>query len=809
MFSPLYYVTKRNGEEQALDLNRITKRVMLAIQDSEPKLNLTIHDVFELIGCIVSGLKPSVTTAELDEIAIATCINKPSIYTDHHQLGTLLFISNVQKHVEHTHQALLQLVNDTDMTPMCAIYHSIGVELHDRFKERLSRPEWVQTQMVIDESRDKRFDYVAISMMRQTYLWRTRKLLEKQDGHCIPHIVVNGESSHLIETPQWLYYRCALLCATTPEDVKPIYDALSLHRLSLSTASLLNLGLKSGNPNPCFLACISDDSIDGIGERCLDAMQISKRCGGYGLHFSKVRCKGSPIRSAPGASSAGIVPFVQIFNAIGKAVNQGNKRKGSIAIYLDVWHYDLLDFLDLRKVTGKAEHRARDLFYGLMLPDLFFKRCKDDQNWSLFDPNVIPIDLNELSGCAFEHAYTTLENDLSVPRKTLPGRDVLWAIFNAVLETGMPYLIFSDAANSKSNQQHLGKIHSSNLCTEILEHTSATQTAVCTLATVCLPAFLNQEEFDFVEMMNVTRLAVDVLNEIIDLSVYPIPSAQESNKKNRPLGIGIQGLADVLMQLDLNWEDEAAQLLNVKIAAALHYAALDASCALAKEHGPHESYVGSPAEMGLLQFDLWHITPIADPMFDWLALRQRIAHFGLYNSLLTAYPPTASTSALCGNSECFEPLMENIFVRNLLSGHYRVINRHLVADLKKHDLWTPEIVDQIVAGAGSIQAIDELPQWMKQKYRTIYELSQKLMIDYVAARAPYVDQSQPLNLYFRSPSFDQVVSAWFYAWEKGLKTGMYYLRQKKPVETLPFWNDKKFYKPSCSLENTSCEACSG
>ena len=787
------YVIKRNDEKQHIDLQKIITRLRGLAFDIQPALDLPDQALVNLATQgILKNFFVGIRTDELDRIAWEICARKSAFHTDYHALAARLFASNLQKNVKVLHRQ--------HGDSLMRVYGLLPCPLSARFLERLESPEWTPSLECLDPSRDFCFNFMSINMMFQKYLWR------KPNG---------GEA---IETPQHLYYRVALNLAETPGEVTELYDALSLGYYSHATPTFFNVGLKKGNINPCFLATM-EDSIEDIADTVKEAMFISKHCGGYGVCAYQLRSDGSIIHSAPNAHSSGVIPFAGVFNNVARAVNQGSKRKGSIALYLCLWHADIEAFLDLRKAIGKEERRARDLFYGLMINDEFMRRVEGDESWTLFDPSEV-VDLLELYGEQFSERYGWYEQNTGLGKKTMRARDLMRAIHAAAVETGMPYLIFLAATNEKSNQKNLGLIKCSNLCTEVMEVSNAEETAVCTLATLCLPKFVNAlpldlqgtfgvsndpfhywkvrdplDAFDWERFLDTTALVVRVLNSVIDVSYYPTERARLSNQRHRPLGIGIQGLADAIAMLpgNLSWEDPEIAKFNEQVAAFLYYGALKESCAQARLRGRYESFAGSPTASGILQYDLWNEEPFVHPLLDWEGLKEDIAQWGLRNSLLISYPPTASTARLQGNTEGFEAFYNNVYVANLLSGNFVLINKHLVRDLKKLGLWTQELVGQIIADKGSVQGLD-IDGRLKKKYRTVWEIGQRVLFDMTALRAPYVCHSQSLNWYIADPTFDKFCTAAFYTWRKGLKTGMYYLRQPLPVDPLPYTAGKGTFK---------------
>jgi ribonucleoside-diphosphate reductase alpha chain len=568
---------------------------------------------------------------------------------------------------------------------------------------------------------------------------------------------------------------------------------------------------------------MQDDSIDGIYNTLKQCAKISQSAGGIGLSIHNVRATGSYIRGTNGTSN-GIVPMLRVFNDTARYVDQGGgKRKGSFAIYLEPWHADIFEFLDLRKNVGKEEIRARDLFTALWIPDLFMKRVKDNGDWSLMCPNECP-GMSDTYGAEFEALYTKYENE-GKARKTVKAQELWFAILDSQIETGNPYMLYKDACNEKSNQKNLGTIKSSNLCTEILEYTSPDEVAVCNLASLALPRYVEDGKFNHQRLFEVTYVATKNLNKIIDRNYYPVVEARNSNLRHRPIGLGVQGLADVFILLRMAFDSPDARQLNKDIFETIYYASLTASKDIAMELGPYETYKGSPMSKGQMQFDMWGVTP--SNRWEWDVLREEIAKYGIRNSLLVAPMPTASTSQILGNNECFEPYTSNIYSRRVLSGEFVIVNKHLLKDLVKLGIWNDRLKNQIIANNGSIQAINEIPENIKELYKTVWEIKQKSIIDMAADRGAYICQSQSLNLFIQDANFAKLTSMHFYAWEKGLKTGMYYLRTKAASDAIKFTVEKQAeeqFKPinggehqshelaieqiACSLDNPeACEAC--
>jgi ribonucleoside-diphosphate reductase alpha chain len=607
-----------------------------------------------------------------------------------------------------------------------------------------------------------------------------------------------------------MWMRVAIqLHGSKTDKVRETYDALSQGYFIHATPTLFNSGTNHPQLSSCFLVNMSDDSIKGIYKTLGDCAQISKWAGGIGLSIHNIRARDSHIKGTNGKST-GIVPMLKVFNDTAKYVNQGGKRNGSFAIYLEPWHADIEDFLRLKLNTGNEDERARDLFYGLWIPDLFMKRVEEDGVWSLMCPNECP-GLDELWGEAFETAYTTYEEQKKY-RKQMSAKKLWGMILDAQIQTGTPYLCYKDAANSKSNQQNLGTIKSSNLCTEIIEYSSPDETAVCNLGSLALPRFVRDGRFDFDELRKYTRILIRNLDIVIDKNYYPTLETKNSNMRHRPVGLGVQGLADVFAMLRVPWTSEKATHLNREIFENIYYAAVESSCARAKEmayafygegdrgivvSGAYPTFPRSPASEGKLQFDLWGQQPTETPYLDWVALKQKMATDGIRNSLLLAPMPTASTSQILGNNECIEPFTSNLYTRRVLAGEFVVINKYLVEDLIKANCWTSDVRTQIIANNGSIQNIPAIPSELRELYRTAWEIPMKTVINLAADRAPFICQSQSLNLFVAEPTYSKISSMHFYAWKKGLKTGCYYLRTKAVAKAQQF-----------TVEPPACVSCS-
>jgi ribonucleoside-diphosphate reductase alpha chain/ribonucleoside-diphosphate reductase subunit M1 len=617
----------------------------------------------------------------------------------------------------------------------------------------------------IKPERDFEFGYFGLKTLEKGYL-------QKIDGE-------------IIETPQYLYMRVAIgIHGHDIDHVLETYDALSKGLFIHATPTLFNAGTPRPQMSSCFLIANKEDSIDGIYDTVKECARISKWAGGIGLHVHDVRANKSHIRGTNGTSD-GIIPMLRVYNTTARYVNQAGRRKGSIAVYLEPWHADILDFLEIRLNQGDEEARCRDLFSAMWIPDLFMKRVESDGNWSLFCPDTAR-GLSDVYGKEFEDLYEKYEAD-GLATKVVPASEIWKAIIKSQSETGTPYMLYKDACNEKSNHKHLGTIKSSNLCTEILEFTDKDETAVCNLASIALPKYVDVEkkEFNHEELHRVTKMITRNLNKVIDKNFYPTENGKRSNMRHRPIGIGVQGLADVFIMLRMTFGSEESRKLNIDIFETIYHASLESSYELAEMYGPYESFKGSPFSKGILQFDMWDRDPKFSGRYDWNAMRELVKK-GTMNSLLLAPMPTASTSQILGNNECFEPYTTNIYLRRTLAGEFVVVNKHLVNDLKERGLWSKEMKDLMVKANGSVQNIIDIPDDLKELYKTVWEMSQKTIIDMAADRAVYIDQSQSMNLFVESPTISKLSSMHMYAWKTGLKTGMYYLRSKAKSRPIQF-----------------------
>lgn len=750
-------VTKRNGKKEQVNLNKITNRIksLLFIEGIDDK-KLDVDPTI-IATKVVSGLYDGVTTAELDNLAAETAAMMVTTHPDYGKMAARIEISSLHKETDNLFTSKVFVLNDSG---------AISNEFADIVADNESKLE-----KIIDYSRDYLIDYFGIKTLKRSYLLKT------PDGK-------------IIERPQDMWMRvAAFIHKNDIKKVKESYDLMSTKHFTHATPTLFNAGTVKPQLSSCFLLDMDSDSIQGIYKTLADCAKISQSAGGIGLAIHKIRSKGSHI-SGTGGTSNGIVPMLRVFDATARYVDQGGgKRKGSFAAYIEPWHSDIFEFLDLKKNHGKEELRARDLFYAMWIPDIFMQRVEEDGVWTLFDPKHvrdIGKDLSECFGEDFNIRYRECEN-AKVGNKTVKARDLWDKILESQIETGTPYMLYKDAVNEKCNQKNLGIIKSSNLCTEITEYTSPEEVAVCNLASIGLPMFVSDDRssIDYDKLYSVSRTITRNLNKVIDINYYPVPEAKYSNMKHRPIGIGVQGLADVYALLKLPFDSEEAKIINKHIFETIYKGAIDESIQLAKEQGTYETYSGSPASNGDLQFDLWGI-PRTELFHDWSSTFRNLKTYGLRNSLLLAPMPTASTSQILGNNEAFEPFTSNIYTRRTLSGEFVVLNKFLIQELIDLGIWNTKLKDKIIASNGSIQSIPEIPEDIKYRYRTVWEMSMKDIIDMAADRGAFICQSQSLNLFMQNATKGKLSSMHFYGWKKGLKTGMYYLRSKAATDAIKF-----------------------
>jgi len=790
------FVVKRDGRKESVKFDKITARIEKLCYG----LNPALVDSIDVAKKVIEGLFDGVTTSELDNLAAETAASLTTKHPDYALLASRIAISNLHKNtIKSFSETMKLLYNYVDpktgkAAPLLA---------DDVWEVIEKNAEILDSSIIYD--RDFGFDYFGFKTLEKSYLL-------KLDGK-------------IAERPQHLFMRVSV--GIHKEDIESAiktYNLMSERWFTHATPTLFNAGTPKPQMSSCFLLTMKDDSIDGIYDTLKQTAKISQSAGGIGLSIHNVRATGSYISGTNGTSN-GIIPMLRVFNDTARYVDQGGgKRKGAFAIYLEPWHADIFEFLDLRKNHGKEEMRARDLFYALWISDLFMKRVEANEDWSLFCPHEAP-GLADCWGKDFEKLYTKYEKE-GRARKVIKAQELWFAVLDAQVETGTPYLLYKDAANGKSNQQNLGTIKSSNLCTEIIEYTSADEIAVCNLASLALPRFVRDGAFDHEKLYEVTYQAAINLNKIIDGNYYPVEEARNSNLRHRPIGLGVQGLADAFIQLRMPFESDEAKQLNKEIFETIYFAAMTASKDLAIKDGPYETFKGSPLSKGKFQFDLWNVKP-ASTRWDWENLRLDVMNHGVRNSLLVAPMPTASTSQILGNNECFEPYTSNIYTRRVLSGEFIIVNKYLLRDLVNRGLWDNAMKDKIISANGSIQDIPEIPQELKDLYKTVWEIKMRDIIDMAADRGAYICQSQSLNLFINSPNASKLTSMHFYAWKKGLKTGMYYLRTQAASQAVKFTVENQGGKnmdpvipavvdqvqdeipagPTCSMEE-GCVTCS-
>ena len=757
-------VIKRDGRRESVRFDKITTRIENLCNGLDGRY---IHPI-EVAKKVIDGLYDGVTTTELDNLAAEVCASLTVKHPDYAILAARIAISNL-------HKTTSQSFSNT----MKRLYTHINQKTGDN--AALIAPDVygvvkkhaAKLDEVIDYQRDFDYDYFGFKTLERSYL-----------------IKLDGK---VVERPQHMLMRVAV--GIHKEDIDAAietYHLLSQKWFTHATPTLFNAGTPKPQLSSCFLLTMKEDSIDGIYDTLKQCAKISQSAGGIGLSIHHVRAKGSYIRGTNGVSN-GIVPMLRNFDMTARYVDQGGgKRKGSFAIYLEPWHADVKDFLELKRNHGKEEMRARDLFYAMWIPDLFMKRVEQNDEWSLFCPNEAP-GLADCHGEEFEKLYEKYERE-GKARETIKAQELWFEILESQIETGTPYMLYKDSANKKSNQQNLGTIKSSNLCTEIIEYTSPDEVAVCNLASIALPKFVatgkdGKKYFDHQKLYEVTKVATRNLNKVIDVNYYPVEEARRSNFRHRPIGLGVQGLADAFIMLRMPFDSDEAKGLNEDIFETIYYASMETSMELAKVQGTYETYEGSPASKGIFQFDMWGVTPKSG-RWAWNELKEKVKKYGLRNSLLVAPMPTASTSQILGNNECFEPYTSNIYTRRTLSGEFIVVNKHLMRDLINLGLWNDTTKNRLIAANGSVQNIPGIPQNIKDIYKTVWEISQRIIIDMAAERGAYICQSQSMNVFMQDPNFGKLTSMHFYAWKKGLKTGMYYLRSQAAASAIQFTVDK-------------------
>ena len=788
------FVTKRDGRHEPVQFDKITARIKKLAYG----LNQEFCEPVLVAQKVTSGVYKGVTTSELDELASETAASMTSRHPDYSILAARIAVSNLHKNtlksMSETAKLLYHYTNEKTGEWSPLLSDEVYAIITDNAK---------QLDGAVIHDRDFDYDYFGYKTLERSYLLR-----------------VHGK---IVERPQHMLMRVAVgIHKNDIDEAIRTYRLMSEKWMTHASPTLFNAGTPRPQLSSCFLVCMKEDSIEGIYNTLKECAVISKSAGGIGLSMHNIRATSSYIRGTNGASN-GVIPMLRVFNDTARYVDQGGgKRKGAFAVYLEPWHADIFDWLDLRKNTGKEENRCRDLFYGLWTNDLFMQRVESDGEWSLMCPNECP-GLADCWGPEFEHLYTQYEK-IGKARRVVKAQQLWFAILESQIETGNPYMLYKDACNRKSNQQNVGTIRCSNLCTEIIEYSSPEETAVCNLASLALPQFVRDKTtdsklvgshgaanrfFDFEKLEEVTRVVAGNLNKIIDVNYYPVETARVSNLRHRPIGIGVQGLADVFILLGLPFDSPEAVQLNKDIFETIYFSALSESCNLAEKDGPYETYHGSPVSKGVLQHDMWGVPDTTRHMWD--LLRVKIAKCGVRNSLLVAPMPTASTSQILGNNECFEPYTTNMYVRRTLSGEFTVVNHHLLSDLMSLGLWTPETKNLLIAHNGSVQGIPSVPQKLKDVYKTVWEIKQKNLVDMAADRGAYIDQSQSFNVHMSDVNFAKLTSLHFYAWKKGLKTGMYYLRTRAAADAVKFTVDSDAVKQiSCSLQNKeACVMCSG
>ena len=769
------YVIKRDGNRESVKFDKITARIQKLCYGLDPVHVTPINVAMK----VIEGIYEGVTTSELDNLAAETAASLTTKHPDYALLASRIAVSNLHKNTNKSFSKTMEaLYNYIDpktgkKAPLLA---------DDVYEIIMKNAQELDSTIIYD--RDFGYDYFGFKTLERSYLLKLNGRVAERPQHMIMRVAVGIHKDDIaaaIET----------------------YNLMSERWFTHATPTLFNAGTPKPQMSSCFLLTVKEDSIDGIYDTLKSCAKISQSAGGIGLSIHNVRATGSYIRGTNGTSN-GIIPMLRVFNDTARYVDQGGgKRKGSFAIYLEPWHADIYEFLDLRKNHGKEEARARDLFTAMWTPDLFMKRVEENGTWSLFCPNEAP-GLADCWGEEFEKLYTKYEDE-GRARKTIQARELWAAIIDSQIETGNPYMLYKDACNSKSNQQNLGTIKSSNLCTEIIEYTSSDETAVCNLASIALPRFVEDGKFDHQKLFEVTYTITKNLNKIIDRNYYPVAEARNSNMRHRPIGIGVQGLADAFILMRFPFDSPEAIQLNKEIHETIYYASMTASKDLAKVDGPYETYAGSPVSKGIFQFDMWGVTP--SPRWEWDILKEEVKTHGVRNSLLLAPMPTASTSQILGNNECFEPYTSNIYSRRVLSGEFVIVNKHLLKDLVKLGIWNDKLKNKIIAANGSVQNISEIPDNIKALYKTVWEISQKVIINMAADRGAYICQSQSLNLFVQDANFAKLSSMHFYGWKAGLKTGMYYLRTKAAADAIKFTVDTAAAKetPAATIATPQAE----
>ena len=777
------YVTKRNGKSEYVAFDKILKRIKTIGQEANIKINYS-----SLAMKVIDQLYSGISTTKIDELSAEQCASMASTHPDYNILAGRIVVSNHHKDTSSTlFEVISKLYNNKDVhnkdSPI------VTKEIYDIVEKHR---EILET--TIDYTRDYLIDYFGFKTLERAYLMKV--------------------SNKIVERPQHMWMRVSLgIHKDNIEKVLETYDYMSQKYFTHATPTLYNAGTPKPQLSSCYLLSMESDSIEGIYNTLKDCAMISKWAGGIGLHIHNVRASGSEIRGTNGTSN-GIVPMLKVFNNTAKYVDQGGgKRNGSFAIYLEPWHGDIEIFLQMRKNHGDEELKARDLFYALWIPDLFMERVKKDGDWTLMCPDECP-GLSDVYGDEFKELYEKYEGE-NRGKKTVKARDLWFQVLDAQMETGTPYLLYKDACNRKSNQQNVGMIKSSNLCTEIIEYSDSEETAVCNLASISLPNFVNDTDpenvfFDHEKLHAVTKVVTYNLNRIIDVNFYPTEKTRKSNMRHRPIGIGVQGMADLFFKMNFTFTSDDAKQLNKDIFETIYHAALECSQEISLTEGPYSTFEGSPVSKGILQFDMWNVTPSA--RYDWNLLRELISKNGIRNSLLLAPMPTASTSQILGNNECIEPITSNIYSRRTIAGEFILANKYLMRDLLELELWNEKIKNNIVANNGSIQQLEMIPEHIREKYKTVWEMPMRDLIDMAADRGAFICQSQSLNLWLEDPNYNTLTSMHFYSWSKGLKTGIYYLRRRARHQAQQFTIEPEKQRNNSLVEETEdeiCEMCSG
>lgn len=768
-------VLKRDGRRESVKFDKITARIEKLCYGLDPKF---VNPV-EVAMKVINGLYDGVSTQELDNLAAEIAATLTTKHPDFAKLAARIAVSNLHKVTSKSFSNTMKRLY-THVDPK----NGQNAPLISKETYKVIKEHAAALDEAIIYDRDFSYDYFGFKTLERSYLMKIDNKVVERPQHLLMRVAVGIHGNDIpaaIET----------------------YNLLSEKWFTHATPTLFNAGTPKPQLSSCFLLTMKDDSIDGIYDTLKQCAKISQSAGGIGLSIHNIRAKGSYIKGTGGTSN-GIVPMLRNFDMTARYVDQGGgKRKGSFAIYLEPWHSDIFDFLDLKKNHGKEELRARDLFFALWISDLFMKRVENNEMWSLFCPNEAP-GLAEVYGEEFERLYEKYERENKF-RRQVKAQDLWFEILESQIETGTPYILYKDAANKKSNQKNLGTIKSSNLCTEIIEYTSPDEVAVCNLASIALPKFIENGKFDHQKLYEITKVATRNLNKVIDINYYPVPEARNSNMRHRPIGLGVQGLADAFIMLRMPFDSPEARRLNEDIFETIYFGAMEASMELSKIHGPYESFKGSPVSKGIFQFDMWNVAPKSG-RWNWEQLKRDVKQFGVRNSLLLAPMPTASTSQILGNNECFEPYTSNIYTRRTLSGEFIIANKHLMRDLMSLGLWSENMRQKLIAANGSIQGIPEIPQNIKDIYKTVWEISQKSIIDMSADRGAYICQSQSLNIHLTNPNFGKLTSMHFYAWKKGLKTGMYYLRSTAAADAIKFTLDKSAVSQPASAVATPAVA---